>query len=58
MEVDVVIDGIKIELLPRGLNQGFQKFVAPKQISGVVANVFLRPDWKQKNRITRGKIRF
>jgi len=46
MEVKVVIDGIEIKLLPRGVYQGFEKFVAPKEVSGAKATVFVRLGWK------------
>jgi len=45
MEVKVAIDGKEVELVPRGLYQGFLRFTAPKEIRGLVASVFVRPDW-------------
>lgn len=45
MEVKVVIDGKEIELVPKGQHQGYEKFMAPKGISGLVATVHVRPDW-------------
>ena len=45
MEVKVVIDGKEIKMVPKGRYQGFEKFTAPKKISGLKATVFIRPDW-------------
>jgi len=45
MKVKVVIDGKEIELVPRGQHQGHEKFTNPKGISGLVATVYVRPDW-------------
>lgn len=54
MKVKVVIDRTEIELLPKGIEQGFERYVAPK-ISGVKAEVFIKPGWKHNNERTANR---
>jgi len=50
MEVKIVIDGEEIKLVPKGQYQGCEKFTGPKEISGLVATVFVRLNWDLKKR--------
>ena len=53
MNIKVIVDGEEIELAHRGQHQGYEKFTAPKEISGLIATVLVRPDWDpDKRRIT------
>ena len=47
-EVKVIIDGTEIELVPRGLEQGFERYTTHK-INGIRATVFIKPGWKRSN---------
>ena len=53
MNIKLVIDGKEIQLAHRGQHQGYERFTAPKEISGLVATVLVRPNWSpDKKRIT------
>ena len=53
MKVKVVIDANEIELIHKGQHQGYEKFTAPKEISGLVVTVFIEPNWDPEKRRTR-----
>lgn len=48
MKVKIVIDAEDIELVYKGRHQGYERFTASREIGGLVATVFVRPDWDPK----------
>lgn len=53
MNVKVVIDANEIELVYKGQHLGYEKFTAPKEISGLVVTAFVEPNWNPEKRKTR-----
>jgi len=45
VEVKVVINGKEVKLVSKGQYLGFEKFTGSKEIAGLVALVYVRPDW-------------
>ncbi len=53
IDVKLVIGGKEIKLVARGRYQGYDKFTAPREMSGIVVSVFLKPDWRPDEKRVR-----